>query len=75
MSVRVLHAERRLRVRLDQAGAQLLQVIKSVRVVLKLGVLDADLGRLLEQREVVDHVVLAEGLCRVAAYAGDRLNR
>ena len=30
VSVRVLHAERRLRIRLDQAGPQLLQVIKSV---------------------------------------------
>jgi len=74
VSVAVLHAEHDLRVRLNQTRSELAQVVEHVRVILELGVLHADFGRLLQQVQEVDHVELAEALRGVAADAGNRLN-
>ena len=74
MSVRICHTEGDLSVGLNQTRAQLSQVIESVRIVLELGVLDADVGSLLEQLQVVDQVDAAEGLRGIAAHAGEGLD-
>ena len=74
VSVRICHTEGDLCVGLNQTRAQLSQVIESVRIVLELGVFDADLSGLLEQLQVVDQVDAAEGLRSIAAHAGEGLD-
>ena len=74
VSVRICHTEGDLCVSLNQTRAQLSQVIESVRIVLELGVFDADLSGLLEQLQVVDQVDAAEGLRSIAAHAGECLD-
>ena len=74
VSVRICHTEGDLCVSLNQTRTQLSQVIESVRIVLELGVFDADLSGLLEQLQVVDQVDAAEGLRGIAAHAGEGLD-
>ena len=74
VSVRIGHSEGDLRVGLNQTRAQLSQVLESVGIVLELVVLNADLGSLLEQLQVVDQVDAAEGLRGIAARAGKGLD-
>ena len=64
--VRVLHAERDLRIGFDQGGPQLFQVLERVGIVLELGVLDSDNGRLLQQCQVLYEVERAEARRGVA---------